>query len=105
MRRCFKKTGYNEGKGDSKISVRKDGPHGVLGQRGNRGKHASGEFTGKMGASYTKSTDGLEVGPLENPVRRWKPEVQGLREGLITGLLRGRERLKAEIELTPSEER
>lgn len=67
----------------------------------NRGKYASGEFTGKMEASYTKSTDGLEVGPLENPVRRWKPEVQGLREGL----LRVRERLKAEIELTPSEER
>lgn len=45
-----------------------DGPHRELEQRGDRGKCTSGESTEKMEASVIESINGLELGPLENPV-------------------------------------
>lgn len=58
---------------------------GVLGPRGHGGKHIPGESPGKAEASVSESP--------QNLVRRWKPQVQGLREGMVMGLLRVRERL------------
>lgn len=77
--------------------MREGGPHGVLRQRGHTGKHVPAESTGKVGAGVSESADRLQLGPLQSPVRRRKPEVQGLREGLVMGLLRVCERLKAEL--------
>lgn len=73
------------------------GLHGVRRQRGHTGEHVSAESTGKVGARVSESADRPQLGPLQNPVRRWKPEVQGLTEGLVMGLLRVSERLKAEL--------
>lgn len=55
-------------KGDRNGSVREDGPHRELEQRGDRDICTSGESTEEMEASVMESTNGLELGPLENPV-------------------------------------
>ena len=53
-----------------KSSLRADGPHRVLSQKEERGNYASGETPRKEEASATESVNGLELGPLWNPVRR-----------------------------------